>query len=138
MDRILVQDRLNASMHFLSDYQKNFNITKSIPIQTEMMNFIEAETNLANRRTEVIDVKMQRTKEVSSTVAAMLEDMHTFGHYKNLFLHPTGERAYSHSTLFPALQDLPSETAYWPSGNAEKILNIYFFVPPFEETEFGE
>lgn len=130
--------RLKSVGIYLSAYERNGNITKTIKLQTEMLNFYADEMRTGRAKQHDLESLKQATVETLSTVHMMRDQLLNTGYYKNLFLHPAGERKHSHSTLFPSLHDLPAEDGHWPLSVVEKKLTIHFFVLPFEETVFGE
>lgn len=138
VNRTRATDRYNTMKVYISHYQQSLNYTKTIELQSEVQDFQEKETEEANAKHFAIDSQTRAAQETLDTVSAMLDNLHVNGYYKNLFIHPTGERAYSHTNLFPELKELPTEEKYWPASNVQKKLNIYFFVLPFDETGYGE
>eukprot|EP00598_Pedospumella_elongata_P007590 CAMPEP_0184973110 /NCGR_PEP_ID=MMETSP1098-20130426/5006_1 /TAXON_ID=89044 /ORGANISM="Spumella elongata, Strain CCAP 955/1" /LENGTH=776 /DNA_ID=CAMNT_0027495535 /DNA_START=48 /DNA_END=2378 /DNA_ORIENTATION=+ len=138
-ERTGISERFQAMKVYIRHFEHSNHHNKTIPsiqLQNEVLNFQEKETKLARVQTSALDAKTRATQETLDTVSAMLDNLHVYGYYKNLFVHPTGPRAYSHADLFEELQSLPLEEKYWPASNVQKNLNIYFFVLPFEETGY--
>lgn len=140
-ERTGISERFQAMKVYIRHFEHSNHHNKTIPsiqLQNEVLDFQEKETKIARVQTSALDAKTRATQETLDTVSAMLDNLHVNGYYKNLFVHPTGPRAYSHADLFEELQSLPLEEKYWPASNVQKKLNIYFFVLPFEETGYGK
>ena len=98
-ERTGVSDRFEAMKVYIRHYQQSSNYTKTIQLQTEVLDFQEKETKDARVKFLALDAQTRAAQETLDTVSAMLDNLHVNGYYKNLFVHPTGERAYSRGAV---------------------------------------